>query len=234
MASLAPPQGLCPPLHPLPLLGCYFDGDKTWRGSGTRWHPVVPPFGLIKCAICTCKVSAGPSPPSVPRSSLVEGLPQHPWVPSAAGHCSRGSNQAEVHEPCSNCPVSPMSPCTPRRAPRVKCTARRCNAHGSPVPTLCASAPPTAASSAQVPAPPLAFCSPGKTHMLPHATISNAMRCPHCGLAAFQCPFLQPLRRVSQSWLTPCRQMGHGRAASGAAGTSTMRAGTPLCPPSER
>ncbi|XP_009332641.1 PREDICTED: chordin, partial [Pygoscelis adeliae] len=35
--------------------GCYFDGDKTWRGSGTRWHPVVPPFGLIKCAICTCK-----------------------------------------------------------------------------------------------------------------------------------------------------------------------------------
>ncbi|XP_048811051.1 chordin isoform X2 [Lagopus muta] len=39
--------------------GCYFDGDKTWRGSGTRWHPVVPPFGLIKCAICTCKVSLG-------------------------------------------------------------------------------------------------------------------------------------------------------------------------------
>ncbi|KAG6922385.1 chordin L homeolog, partial [Chelydra serpentina] len=35
--------------------GCYFDGDKTWRGAGTRWHPVVPPFGLIKCAICTCK-----------------------------------------------------------------------------------------------------------------------------------------------------------------------------------
>uniref|UniRef100_A0A8D2L5L3 Chordin n=1 Tax=Varanus komodoensis TaxID=61221 RepID=A0A8D2L5L3_VARKO len=39
--------------------GCYFDGDKTWRGAGTRWHPVVPPFGLIKCAICTCKGSTG-------------------------------------------------------------------------------------------------------------------------------------------------------------------------------
>ncbi|XP_038039621.1 chordin isoform X1 [Anas platyrhynchos] len=39
--------------------GCYFDGDKTWRGSGTRWHPVVPPFGLIKCAICTCKGTTG-------------------------------------------------------------------------------------------------------------------------------------------------------------------------------
>ncbi|XP_066475816.1 chordin [Tiliqua scincoides] len=39
--------------------GCYFDGDKTWRGAGTRWHPVVPPFGLIKCAICTCKGATG-------------------------------------------------------------------------------------------------------------------------------------------------------------------------------
>uniref|UniRef100_A0ABM5G3Y7 Chordin n=2 Tax=Pogona vitticeps TaxID=103695 RepID=A0ABM5G3Y7_9SAUR len=39
--------------------GCYFDGDKTWREAGTRWHPVVPPFGLIKCAICTCKGATG-------------------------------------------------------------------------------------------------------------------------------------------------------------------------------
>lgn len=38
------------------LLGCYFDGDRSWRAAGTRWHPVVPPFGLIKCAVCTCKV----------------------------------------------------------------------------------------------------------------------------------------------------------------------------------
>lgn len=42
--------GHCPPP------GCYFDGDRSWRAAGTRWHPVVPPFGLIKCAICTCKV----------------------------------------------------------------------------------------------------------------------------------------------------------------------------------
>ncbi|XP_019388067.1 PREDICTED: chordin [Crocodylus porosus] len=39
--------------------GCYFDGDKTWRGAGTQWHPVVPPFGLIKCAVCTCKGATG-------------------------------------------------------------------------------------------------------------------------------------------------------------------------------
>uniref|UniRef100_A0A8C6XT77 Chordin n=1 Tax=Naja naja TaxID=35670 RepID=A0A8C6XT77_NAJNA len=40
-------------------VGCYFDGDKTWRRAGTHWHPVVPPFGLIKCAICTCKGTTG-------------------------------------------------------------------------------------------------------------------------------------------------------------------------------
>ncbi|XP_007663441.1 chordin isoform X2 [Ornithorhynchus anatinus] len=39
--------------------GCYFDGDRSWRAAGTRWHPVVPPFGLIKCAICTCKGATG-------------------------------------------------------------------------------------------------------------------------------------------------------------------------------
>ncbi|XP_070099508.1 chordin isoform X2 [Equus caballus] len=39
--------------------GCYFDGDRSWRAAGTRWHPVVPPFGLIKCAICTCKGGTG-------------------------------------------------------------------------------------------------------------------------------------------------------------------------------
>ncbi|XP_021111745.1 chordin isoform X1 [Heterocephalus glaber] len=39
--------------------GCYFDGDRSWRAAGTRWHPVVPPFGLIKCAICTCKRGTG-------------------------------------------------------------------------------------------------------------------------------------------------------------------------------
>ncbi|XP_006884224.1 PREDICTED: chordin [Elephantulus edwardii] len=42
-----------------PVEGCYFDGDRSWRAAGTRWHPVVPPFGLIKCAICTCKEGTG-------------------------------------------------------------------------------------------------------------------------------------------------------------------------------
>ncbi|KAL7849409.1 hypothetical protein SRHO_G00210320 [Serrasalmus rhombeus] len=26
---------------------------------GTMWHPFVPPFGYIKCAVCTCKGSTG-------------------------------------------------------------------------------------------------------------------------------------------------------------------------------
>ncbi|KAK2496227.1 hypothetical protein MC885_014895 [Smutsia gigantea] len=39
--------------------GCYFDGDRSWRAAGTQWHPVVPPFGLIKCAVCTCKAGTG-------------------------------------------------------------------------------------------------------------------------------------------------------------------------------
>ncbi|XP_030072041.1 chordin [Microcaecilia unicolor] len=39
--------------------GCYYDGDRSWRAAGTRWHPVVPPFGLIKCAICTCRGVTG-------------------------------------------------------------------------------------------------------------------------------------------------------------------------------
>ncbi|XP_032338830.1 chordin isoform X3 [Camelus ferus] len=39
--------------------GCYFDGDRSWRAAGTRWHPIVPPFGLIKCAVCTCKGGTG-------------------------------------------------------------------------------------------------------------------------------------------------------------------------------
>ncbi|XP_006869829.1 PREDICTED: chordin [Chrysochloris asiatica] len=42
-----------------PAEGCYFDGDRSWRAAGTRWHPVVPPFGLIKCAVCTCKGGTG-------------------------------------------------------------------------------------------------------------------------------------------------------------------------------
>nr|ABG66525.1 chordin [Branchiostoma floridae] len=35
--------------------GCYFDGDKKFHGYGEEWHPYVPPFGYIKCAICVCE-----------------------------------------------------------------------------------------------------------------------------------------------------------------------------------
>lgn len=27
------------------------------HAPGTTWHPFVPPFGYIKCAVCTCKVN---------------------------------------------------------------------------------------------------------------------------------------------------------------------------------
>ncbi|KAM9315871.1 chordin-like [Gastrophryne carolinensis] len=36
--------------------GCYFNG--LWRPAGTRWHPVVEPFGLVLCATCSCKSSS--------------------------------------------------------------------------------------------------------------------------------------------------------------------------------
>ncbi|CAL8350433.1 unnamed protein product [Lota lota] len=41
------------------LEGCYFEGDQKMHAPGTTWHPFVPPFGYIKCAICTCKGSTG-------------------------------------------------------------------------------------------------------------------------------------------------------------------------------
>ncbi|XP_042563069.1 chordin, partial [Clupea harengus] len=39
--------------------GCYFEGDQKMHAPGTSWHPFVPPFGYIKCAVCTCKGSTG-------------------------------------------------------------------------------------------------------------------------------------------------------------------------------
>ncbi|XP_039621085.1 chordin [Polypterus senegalus] len=41
------------------LAGCYFEGDRKIHAPGTTWHPFVPPFGYIKCAVCTCKGSTG-------------------------------------------------------------------------------------------------------------------------------------------------------------------------------
>uniref|UniRef100_A0AAY4DFF8 Chordin n=1 Tax=Denticeps clupeoides TaxID=299321 RepID=A0AAY4DFF8_9TELE len=39
--------------------GCYFEGDQKMHAPGTSWHPFVPPFGYIKCAVCTCKGDTG-------------------------------------------------------------------------------------------------------------------------------------------------------------------------------
>ncbi|KAK3581392.1 hypothetical protein CHS0354_016242 [Potamilus streckersoni] len=33
---------------------CFFHGDKRWHSYGTTWHPYVPPFGYIPCAVCKC------------------------------------------------------------------------------------------------------------------------------------------------------------------------------------
>ncbi|XP_071145826.1 chordin-like [Mytilus edulis] len=33
---------------------CYYDGDKRWHAAGTKWHPYVPPFGYVTCAVCSC------------------------------------------------------------------------------------------------------------------------------------------------------------------------------------
>lgn len=33
---------------------CYYDGDKRWHQAGTKWHPYVPPFGYVTCAVCSC------------------------------------------------------------------------------------------------------------------------------------------------------------------------------------
>uniref|UniRef100_A0A8C5PHH7 Chordin n=1 Tax=Leptobrachium leishanense TaxID=445787 RepID=A0A8C5PHH7_9ANUR len=37
--------------------GCFSIGDRSWKAAGTDWNPVIPPFGLMKCAVCTCKGS---------------------------------------------------------------------------------------------------------------------------------------------------------------------------------
>lgn len=36
---------------------CYFEGDKRFHRAGTTWHPYVPPFGFIRCAVCTCNAT---------------------------------------------------------------------------------------------------------------------------------------------------------------------------------
>lgn len=38
------------------FLGCYVEGEKTFRRAGAKWHPYVPPFGFSPCAVCECNV----------------------------------------------------------------------------------------------------------------------------------------------------------------------------------
>uniref|UniRef100_A0A672Z9N8 Chordin n=1 Tax=Sphaeramia orbicularis TaxID=375764 RepID=A0A672Z9N8_9TELE len=56
------PEGKCCPVcdgEILTVHGCYFEGDQKMHAPGTTWHPFVPPFGYIKCAVCTCRGSTG-------------------------------------------------------------------------------------------------------------------------------------------------------------------------------
>ena len=36
---------------------CFFNGDKRRHHFGTEWHPYVPYFGFMTCAVCRCAVS---------------------------------------------------------------------------------------------------------------------------------------------------------------------------------
>ncbi|XP_074654758.1 chordin-like [Tubulanus polymorphus] len=34
---------------------CFFNGDQRYHAYGTKWHPYIPPFGFVRCAVCSCK-----------------------------------------------------------------------------------------------------------------------------------------------------------------------------------
>uniref|UniRef100_A0A8C9WM04 Chordin n=1 Tax=Scleropages formosus TaxID=113540 RepID=A0A8C9WM04_SCLFO len=62
--TIQPEDECCPVCHgelsvSLVCVCCYFEGDQKLHAPGTTWHPFVPPFGYIKCAVCTCKGSTG-------------------------------------------------------------------------------------------------------------------------------------------------------------------------------
>ncbi|XP_064643007.1 chordin-like [Lineus longissimus] len=38
---------------------CYFEGDKRYHAVGTTWHPYIPPFGYVTCALCSCQPGEG-------------------------------------------------------------------------------------------------------------------------------------------------------------------------------
>uniref|UniRef100_UPI00358E6BBE chordin-like isoform X2 n=1 Tax=Myxine glutinosa TaxID=7769 RepID=UPI00358E6BBE len=79
--------------------GCYFEGDDRLHAVGSSWHPLVPPFGYITCAVCTCKGS----PPEVqcervrcPHLSCTKPVRKHPsdccrHCPAPERHFGAGS-----------------------------------------------------------------------------------------------------------------------------------------------
>ncbi|KAK2167849.1 hypothetical protein LSH36_23g07000 [Paralvinella palmiformis] len=38
---------------------CYYPGDKRKHFRGAIWHPYVPPFGFMPCAVCQCSERSG-------------------------------------------------------------------------------------------------------------------------------------------------------------------------------
>ncbi|XP_067851344.1 chordin [Heptranchias perlo] len=75
--------------------GCYFDGDRKWHPAGTTWHPFVPPFGYVKCAVCTCKGATGEVHCEKVQCPL---LPCSQPVRRNASNC------------CKECPVTGITP----------------------------------------------------------------------------------------------------------------------------
>ncbi|XP_069753177.1 chordin isoform X2 [Narcine bancroftii] len=75
--------------------GCYFDGDKKWHPAGTTWHPFVPPFGYVKCAVCSCKGATG----EVHCEKV-----QCPVLPCSQPVRKNASNC------CKECPVTEVTP----------------------------------------------------------------------------------------------------------------------------
>jgi len=53
------PEGECCPtctLRPSTGRGCSLGGNLRVYPEGSRWHPYIPPFGFIRCSVCTCQM----------------------------------------------------------------------------------------------------------------------------------------------------------------------------------
>ena len=47
----------CSDIQPNGSSYCEYEGDGRKHLAGTTWHPYIPPWGFMRCAICTCPVS---------------------------------------------------------------------------------------------------------------------------------------------------------------------------------